>query len=160
MDPQIQCNLYQNSSWSLPINWGAGPEIHMKVHENQNSQINVGKKKKHKPAELSPLNLKPPNLSLNHKAPVIKTAQVRTSLVVQWTRIHLPMQGTRVWPRVQEDPHAGRNQACKPQLLKPACLQPLPRNEKALQEEAPLDATREEPVQNITEPGQPVTDKE
>ena len=69
----------------------------MKVHENQNSQINVGKKKKkHKPAELSPLNLKPPNLSLNHKAPVIKTAQVRTSLVVQWTRIHLPMQGTRV----------------------------------------------------------------
>ena len=27
-----------------------------------------------------------------------------TSLVVQWLRIHLPMQGTRVWALVQEDP--------------------------------------------------------
>ena len=26
------------------------------------------------------------------------------SLVVQWLRIHLPMQGTRVWSLVQEDP--------------------------------------------------------
>ena len=29
-----------------------------------------------------------------------------TSLVVQWLRIRLPMQGTRVWALVQEIPHA------------------------------------------------------
>ena len=28
----------------------------------------------------------------------------RASLVMQWLRICLPMQGTRVWPLVQEDP--------------------------------------------------------
>ena len=28
----------------------------------------------------------------------------RTSLVVQWLRIHLPMQGTRVWALIREDP--------------------------------------------------------
>ena len=35
-----------------------------------------------------------------------------TSLVVQWLRIHLPMQGTRVWALVQEDPTCRR--ATKP----------------------------------------------
>ena len=30
----------------------------------------------------------------------------RTSLVVQWLRIHLPMQGTRGRSLVWEDPHA------------------------------------------------------
>ena len=29
---------------------------------------------------------------------------VRASLVAQWLRIHLPMQGTRVWALVREDP--------------------------------------------------------
>ena len=33
----------------------------------------------------------------------VKTT-VRTSLVVQWLRIHLPMQGTRVRALVWEDP--------------------------------------------------------
>ena len=32
----------------------------------------------------------------------------RTSLVVQWLRIHLPMQGTRVQSLVQEDPTSRR----------------------------------------------------
>ena len=65
----------------------------------------------------------------------------RTSLVAQWLRIHLPTQGTRIWPLVQEDPtccgatksvhhnywacaleSASHNYwACMPQLLKPAC---------------------------------------
>ena len=35
-----------------------------------------------------------------------------TSLVVQWLRIHLPMQGTRVQSLVQEDPTCRR--ATKP----------------------------------------------
>ena len=56
-----------------------------------------------------------------------------TSLVAQWLRIHLPMQGTRVRALVREDPtcHGAikpvllikpqllslRSRACKPQLL-------------------------------------------
>ena len=39
-------------------------------------------------------------------AKVISTKMVMTgaSLVAQWLRIHLPMQGTRVQALVQEDP--------------------------------------------------------
>ena len=64
-----------------------------------------------------------------------------TSLVAQWLRIHLPMQGTQVWSLVWEDPtcHGATKPmhhnywacaleptshnywACAPQLLKPAC---------------------------------------
>ena len=68
-----------------------------------------------------------------------------TSLVAQWLRIHLPMQGTRVWALVREDPT--RRRATKPmchnywactlepvshnywahklQLLKPVRLEPM-----------------------------------
>ena len=50
-----------------------------------------------------------------------------TSLVVQWSRTHLPMQGTRVWALVWEDPTCHRATkpvshnywACEPQLLSP-----------------------------------------
>ena len=75
-----------------------------------------------------------------------KIMQIGTSLLVQWIRVHLPVQGTWVWPPVREDaaclratkpvchkywapipeqaswnewgPHA-------PQLLKPLCLEPV-----------------------------------
>ena len=70
------------------------------------------------------------------------------SLVVQWLRIRLPMQGTRVRALVWEDPTCHRSTkpmhhnywACAlqptshnywahvPQLLKPACLEPVLRN--------------------------------
>ena len=50
----------------------------------------------------------------------------RTSLVVQWLRIRLPMQGTRVWALVREDPTCCR--ATKPvrhnywaRALEPTC---------------------------------------
>ena len=54
--------------------------------------------------------------------------QWRTSLVAQWLRIRLPMQGTRVRALVREDPTCcGATKpvrhnywACTPQLLKPA----------------------------------------
>ena len=96
------------------------------------------------------------------------------SLVVQWFRIHLPMQGTRVRALVREDPTcrgatkpmhhnywacalklASHNYwACMPQLLKPARLEPVlhnkrsDRNEKPAhrkEEQPPLAATRESP---------------
>ena len=64
----------------------------------------------------------------------------RASLVAQWLRIHLPMQGTQVWALVWEDPtcHGATKPvchnywACVPQLLKPACLEPMLHN-KTLQ---------------------------
>ena len=34
----------------------------------------------------------------------IKTKSIGTSLVAQWLRIHLPMQGTRVRALAREDP--------------------------------------------------------
>ena len=100
--------------------------------------------------------------------------KVGTSLVAQWLRIRLPTQGTRVRPQVWEDPTCCRATkpmrhnywacalepashdygACVPQLLKPACLEPVLRNkEKPLQWEAgapqrrvaPAPATRESP---------------
>ena len=74
-----------------------------------------------------------------------------TSLVAQWLRIRLPMQGTWVRSLVREDPRcrratkpvhhnywacalepAGHNYwASVPQLLKPACLEPVLRNKKS-----------------------------
>ena len=71
----------------------------------------------------------------------IKTTARGTSLVAQWLRIHLPMQGMCVWALVQEDPtcHGATKPMCHnywactlepmscnywarmPQLLKPAC---------------------------------------
>ena len=84
-----------------------------------------------------------------------------TFLVVQWLRIHLPRQGTQVQSLVQEDPT--RCKATKPvhnywahmpQLLKPACLEPVLCNKRSHcnekpthrnEEWPPLAATRESP---------------
>ena len=35
---------------------------------------------------------------------IIKIVVLQTSLVVQWLRAHMPMQGTQVWSLVREDP--------------------------------------------------------
>ena len=80
-----------------------------------------------------------------------------TSLVVQWLRIRLPMQGTRVRALVREDPTCRgaakpvrhRYWACtlepashnywarKPQLLKPTCLEPVLCNKRSHGNEKP-----------------------
>ena len=77
-----------------------------------------------------------------------------TSLVVQWLRIHLPMQGTWVWSLVWEDPTCRR--ATKPvrhnyrarvmQLLKPACLEPMLRNKRSHHNEKPAHCSEELPL--------------
>ena len=82
----------------------------------------------------------------------------RASLVAQWLRIHLPVQGTRVWQAlVQEDPTCrGATKpvrhnywACAlepvshncwayvPWLLKPARLEPMLRNKRSHHNERP-----------------------
>ena len=83
-----------------------------------------------------------------------------TSLVAQWLRICLPMQGTRVQALVREDPTCRRAtkpmchnywacalepashnyRACVPQLLKPVHLEPVLRNKRS-----PCTATKSSP---------------
>ncbi|KAJ8775825.1 hypothetical protein J1605_016052 [Eschrichtius robustus] len=86
----------------------------------------------------------------------------RASLVAQWLRTRLPMQGTRVRSLVREDPicRGAAKPVCHnyrahvPQLLKPAHLEPVLRNKRSRRneklahhyEEQPLlAATRESP---------------
>ena len=77
---------------------------------------------------------------------------LRTSLVAQWLRIRLPMQGTWVWSLVLEDPtwRGAAKPVCHnywacalepashnywahiPQLLKPVCLEPVLRHKRSL----------------------------
>ena len=83
--------------------------------------------------------------------------------MVQWLRIHLPMQGTRVRALVQEDPtcHGATKPvhhnywACAlepashnywahaPQLLKPTRLEPVLRNKRSHRNEKPAHCNEE-----------------
>ena len=94
-------------------------------------------------------------LVLNH--------MVRASLVAQWLRIHLPMQGTQVWALVREDPTcrgatkpvrhnywactlepASHNYwAHMPQLLKPSWLEPVLCNKRSHRSEKPVRRNKE-----------------
>ena len=85
-----------------------------------------------------------------------------TSLVVQWLRIHLPMQRTQVWALVQEDPtcHGVAKPMCRnywacalepashsywarvPQLLKPTHLEPVLCNKRSHLNEKPTHHNR------------------
>ena len=89
----------------------------------------------------------------------------RASLVAQWLRIHLPMQGTRVRALVREDPTC--RGAAKPvhhnywacalepachnywahalQLLKPTHLEPMLRNKRSHCNEKPAHRNEEQP---------------
>ena len=74
-----------------------------------------------------------------------------TSLVAQWLRIRLPMQRTPVRALVQEDPTCrGATKpvhhnywACTPQLLKPACLEPVLRNKRSHRNEKSVHRSKE-----------------
>ena len=88
---------------------------------------------------------------------------IGASLVVQWLRIRLPMQGTQVRALVWEDPtcHGATKPvhhnywvcalepvshnywACVPQLLKPSCLEPVLRNKRSHHNEKPVHCNEE-----------------
>ena len=92
-----------------------------------------------------------------------------TSLVAQWLRIHLPMQGTQVWSLVQEDPTCrGATKpmhhnywACTleprshnywahvPQLLKPARLEPVLCNKRSHHNEKPTHHNEKPTHRNV-----------
>ena len=69
----------------------------------------------------------------------------------QWIRIQLPMQGTRVWSLIREDPTCFRATksvhhhywACVPQLLKPMHLEPMPHNKRSHHSEKPEHYNKE-----------------
>ena len=71
--------------------------------------------------------------------PSVKTQCLGTSLVAQWLRIHLPMQGTQVRALVREDPtcRGATRPVCHnywawdPQLLKPVHLEPVLHNKRS-----------------------------
>ena len=94
---------------------------------------------------------------------VLKNPHLGTSLVAQWLRIHLPMQGTRVWTLGREDPTCrGATKpmrhnywactlepvchnywACVTQLLKPAHLETLLHNKRSHRNEKPAHRNQE-----------------
>ena len=100
----------------------------------------------------------------------IKNYFFGTALVAQWLRIHLPMQGTWARSLVWEDPtcHGATKPMCHnywacaleptshnywarvPQLLKPTCLEPMPRNKRRLRNEKPAHNKEEQPLLDTT----------
>ena len=82
---------------------------------------------------------------------IILKAILRTSLVVQWLRIHLPIQGTQVQSPVWEDSTCHRATKTEPQLLSWRARAHTPRQENppdekpatAAREQGPLVTTRE-----------------
>ena len=81
-----------------------------------------------------------------------KIKYIGASLVAQWLRIHLPMQGTRV--RAQEDPiyRGATKPVCHnysahvPQLPKPTHLEPMLRNKRSHCNEKPAHCNEEQPL--------------
>ena len=84
--------------------------------------------------------------------------QIGTSLVVQWLRTHLPMQGHMFEPWSWKIPHAAEQlspcatttepvhhtyRGCAPQLPKPVCLEPMLRNKRSHRNEKPTQGNEE-----------------
>ena len=94
---------------------------------------------------------------------VVKNPPAGTSLVAQWLRIYLPMQGTRVQALVRDDPicrgatkpmchnywacalePVSHNYwACMPQLLEPTRLEPVLSNKRSHCNEKPAHCNKE-----------------
>ena len=81
-----------------------------------------------------------------------------TSLVAQWIRICLPIQGTQVRALVREDPtcRGATNPVCHNywahvlQLLKPARLKPMLHNKRSHRNEKPTHHDEEQPLLTAT----------
>ena len=94
---------------------------------------------------------------------LLKSQWSWASLVAQWLRTRLPMQGTRVRALVREDstchgatkpvhhnywacalePASHNYWAHVPQLLKPKCLEPVLRNKRSHRNEKPMSHNKE-----------------
>ena len=95
--------------------------------------------------------LAPPSFEKAYLGNFKKKQRFGTSLVAQWLRIHLPMQGTWVPALVQKDPTCHRATkpthhnywAHVPQLLKPAHLEPVLHNKRSHRNEKPVHCNEE-----------------
>ena len=82
---------------------------------------------------------------------MLKNIKSWASLVAQWLRIHLPVQGTWVRALVWEDPTcraatkpvSHNYWARVPQLLKPACLESVLHNKRSHRDEKPVHCNKE-----------------
>ena len=91
------------------------------------------------------------------RAALFSNSKPRASLVVQWLRICLPMQGTRVRALVREDPTCRgatkpvpqllslRSRAREPRVLKPVCLEPMLCNKMSHHNKKPAHRNKEQP---------------
>ena len=95
------------------------------------------------------------------KKNVSKRRVVRVSLMVQWLRIRLPVQGTRVRALIREDPTCHR-------ATKPARLEPMLRNKKSHRQweahasqrrAAPARHNLRNPARSNEDPTQPKVNK-
>ena len=102
-------------------------------------------------------------LSIHYRDCCLQKATGGTSLVVQWLRIRLPMQGARVRALVREDPTcctatksvchnywactlepvSHNYWGCVPQLLKPAHLEPMLCNKRSHRNKKPTHRNEE-----------------
>ena len=104
-DPHSGRKKAISSSWL----W-AGPDVDLTKQRLQLAIINVFQKVKENVILMSE-QIGP----LNRETETVENNQVRTSLVAQWLRICLPVQGTRVRSLVQEDPtyHGATKPVCQ-----------------------------------------------
>ena len=143
---RIELN-YRTPSWHQRIAWWCGKPQKTHTHTGTGTRIL---------ACTSWFNLYPFPLfdSQMHGLWALYQETCGTSLAVQWLRIRLPMQGTRVHPLVREDPtcHGATKPvrhnywACVLQLLKPAHLEPVLRNKRSHCSEKPVHHNEESPL--------------
>ena len=81
---------------------------------------------------------------------VFKNGTSGASLVAQWFRICLPMQGTRVRALVWEDPHAVERLGPCATVTEPARLEPVLRNKRGHSNERPVHRNEEWPPHAAT----------
>ena len=87
----------------------------------------------------------------------LKNKSHRTSLVVQWIRTCLPMQGTQLPSLVREDPTCCG--ATKPMLLSPRTLEPVLCNKRSHCNEKPAHLNERKPMHSNEDPAQPKVNK-
>ena len=95
-------------------------------------------------------------------------SNLRTSLMLQWIRIRLPMQGRRVWSLVWEDPKCrgttklSRGNCWSPQVLGPVlCTKRTPRWEAhAPQQRGAFTRHEKKSRRSNRDPAQPKTNKQ
>ena len=73
----------------------------------------------------------------------LNVSNIGTSLVAQWLRICLPMQGTRVEALSGKIPHAAEQLSPCATTAEPVCLEPMLHNKRSHCNEKPMHCNEE-----------------